>query len=58
LEPEISEEIKRQNLTLAGVIPTDEEVYRYDLEGRPTFQLPMESKAVQAARRIFEEYIH
>ena len=58
LEPEIPGELKRQNLTLAGVIPTDEEVYRYDLEGRPTFQLPVESKAVQSARRIFEEYIH
>ena len=57
LDPEISEEVKKQNLTLAGVIPVDEEVYRYDLEGRPTFQLPMESKAVQAAKRIFEEYI-
>ena len=57
LEPEIPGELKRQNLTLAGVIPTDEEVYRYDLEGRPTFQLPVDSKAVQAAKRIFEEYI-
>jgi len=57
LDSEISEEVKRQKLTLAGVIPTDEEVYQYDLEGRPTFQLPAESKAVQAARKIFEEYI-
>jgi CO dehydrogenase maturation factor len=57
LDPEISEEVKRQNLTLAGVIPADEEVYQYDLEGKPTFQLPVGSKAVQAARRIFEEYI-
>jgi CO dehydrogenase maturation factor len=57
LDPEISEELKRQNLTLAGVIPTDEEVYRYDLAGRPTFQLPVDSKAVQAALKIFEEYI-
>jgi CO dehydrogenase maturation factor len=57
LDPEISEELKRQKLTLAGVIPTDEEVYRYDLEGRPTSQLPAESKAVQAALKIFEEYI-
>jgi CO dehydrogenase maturation factor len=44
-------------LTLAGIIPADEEVYRYDLEGKPTAQLPAESKAVQAAQRIFEEYI-
>jgi CO dehydrogenase maturation factor len=57
LDPGISEDLKRQNLTLAGVIPMDEEIYRYDLAGKPTFQLPVESKAVQAAQRIFEEYI-
>jgi CO dehydrogenase maturation factor len=57
LNLEILEEIKRQNLPLAGIIPVDDEVYRYDLEGKPTFHLPVEAKAVQAARRIFEEYI-
>jgi CO dehydrogenase maturation factor len=57
LDLQILEEIKRQNLPLAGIIPVDDEVYRYDLEGKPTFHLPVEAKAVQAARRIFEEYI-
>jgi CO dehydrogenase maturation factor len=56
LDPEILGEVKRQNLELAGVIPVDEGVYRYDLEGKPTFRLPVESKAVQAARQIFEKY--
>ena len=55
--PGIYEEVKKQNLELGGILPVDEEVYRYDSEGRPTFQLPLESKAVQAARRIFEKYI-
>lgn len=55
--PEIYEEIKKQNLELGGILPVDEEVYRYDSEGKPTFHLPLESKAVQAARRIFEKYI-
>lgn len=55
--PEIYEEVKKQNLELGGILPVDEEVYRYDSEGKPTFQLPLESKAVQAAQRIFEEYI-
>jgi len=54
---EILEEVKRQNLKLAGIIPKDEEVYQYDLEGKPTFRLPVESKGVRAARRIFEKYI-
>ena len=57
LDSGILDELKKQNLPLAGTIPVDEEVYRYDLEGKPTLQLPLESKAVQAARRIFEEYI-
>jgi CO dehydrogenase maturation factor len=57
LDPQIPEEINKEHLTFGGVIPMDEEVYQYDLEGKPTFQLPVESKAVQAARRIFEEYI-
>jgi CO dehydrogenase maturation factor len=51
------EEVKKQNLELGGVLPVDEEVYRYDSEGKPTFQLPLESQAVQSARRIFEKYI-
>jgi CO dehydrogenase maturation factor len=55
--PEIYEEVKKQNLELGGILPIDEEVYRYDSEGKPTFQLPLESKAVQAARKIFEKYI-
>jgi CO dehydrogenase maturation factor len=57
LDPEMVEEVKRQNLQLAGVIPDDERVYQYDREGKPTFDLPVESKAIQAAKRIFEEYI-
>jgi CO dehydrogenase maturation factor len=56
-DPEIYEEVKKQDLELGGILPVDEEVYRYDSEGKPTFQLPLESKAVQAARRIFEKYI-
>jgi CO dehydrogenase maturation factor len=51
------EEIQKQKLELGGTIPVDEAIYQFDLEGRPTFQLPLESKAVQAARRIFEAYI-
>ena len=57
LDPGTLDEVKKENLTLAGVIPVDEELSRYDLEGRPTFELPVGSKAVQAARGIFEEYI-
>src|SRR4030066_713307 len=52
LDQEILEEVKKQNLELGGILPVDGEVYRYDSEGKPTFHLPWESKAVQSARRI------
>jgi CO dehydrogenase maturation factor len=54
---EIYEEVKKQHLELGGILPADEEVYQYDSEGKPTFQLPLESKVVQSARSIFEKYI-
>ncbi len=57
LDPEVIEEARKQNLPVAAVLPVDEEIYQYDIEGKPTFQLPVESKAVRAARRMFEEYI-
>ncbi len=57
LEPQMAEEAKNQRLELGGMIPVDEEISRYDLQGRPTFHLPASSKSVQAARRIFEKYI-
>jgi CO dehydrogenase maturation factor len=50
-------EIAKRNLELGGILPIDEAISRYDLEGKPTFQLPKDSKAVQAAQRIFEKYI-
>ena len=57
MDEKIFEEVKKQNLELGGILPVDEEVYQYDSEGKPTFQLPLGSKAVQAARKIFEKYI-
>ncbi len=57
LPADVLEEIQRQKLELGGTIPVDEAIYQFDLDGKPTFQLPMESKAVRAARRIFEKYI-
>jgi CO dehydrogenase maturation factor len=48
LEPGIEEEIKLQNLTLAGVIPQDDLVYQYDAAGKPLVSLP-EDSAVKTA---------
>lgn len=57
LSEETQEEIGRSKLILAGVIPADDELSRFDRSGTPTFQLPATVPAVQAAWRIFDQYI-
>jgi CO dehydrogenase maturation factor len=43
-----------QGLTLLGVIPKDELIYEFDKEGKPTSNLPEQSKARAAAFKLFE----
>jgi len=50
-------EIEKNGLELAGVIPRDEEIYHFDRNGKPTFQLPAENPALREAWRIFDQYI-
>ncbi len=46
------EEIEKQGLTLLGIVPHDETVYRYDCDGRPMVQLPADSPVRQALSEI------
>lgn len=57
LEEPTRREIERLGLELAGVVPADPEVTRFDLEGRPTFQLPEDSAAVRAVASIMDDYL-
>ncbi|MBR5336442.1 MAG: AAA family ATPase [Lachnospiraceae bacterium] len=50
----ILEEIKIQELDLAGVLPHDEDVYEFDCEGKPTVQLPKESKMRVELEKILD----
>ncbi|MCX6985283.1 MAG: carbon monoxide dehydrogenase, partial [Lentisphaerae bacterium] len=50
-------EIDKNKLDLAGVLPMDEEIYRFDRSGKPTFQLPAENPVIIEAWRIFDQYI-
>ncbi len=49
--------IKENGLELAGTIPEDPTVYEYDLNGRPTIELPEDNTAVMAAYEIFDKII-
>jgi len=55
LDTSIREEIERQGVDLLGVIPVDEKVFNYDLEGTPIMNLPDESTAVKAVSDIMEK---
>jgi len=57
LSPRTQEEINKQELTLAGVIPEDPLIAEFDAQGKPTFNLPRESTALQAAYNIFQQVI-
>ena len=54
LDPGTLEEVHNQGLELLGVVPQDEEVYRFDCEGRPTVQLPADSPVRKALKEIIE----
>jgi CO dehydrogenase maturation factor len=49
--------IADDGLELAGVIPDDEEVYAFDLEGRPTIEIGEGNPAIKAAYSIFDTII-
>jgi CO dehydrogenase maturation factor len=55
LEPGIQEEIAAQKLSLIGVIPQDEEVYRYDAAGKPLVTLPETSLVKQGMAAIIKK---
>jgi CO dehydrogenase maturation factor len=52
LEQSLLDEIAEQNLSLIGVIPVDEAVYRYDAEGKAMVTLPAESPIKKALAEI------
>jgi CO dehydrogenase maturation factor len=51
------EMINKANLELIGTIPKDDVIYEFDFNGRPTIEMPDDSKSVQAAFEIFEKIV-
>lgn len=49
--------VREYGLYITGIIPADEEVSAFDLNGRPTIELHSESKALRAAFDIFEKVV-
>ena len=49
---EILRKAKETGLEIVGVIHEDEEVTKFDIEGRPLVELPNESNTVKAVSKI------
>jgi CO dehydrogenase maturation factor len=50
--------IRNGDLELAGTIPDDPMIYEYDLNGRPTIEMPEDSESVRAAFNIFDRIVN
>jgi CO dehydrogenase maturation factor len=57
LPQEVMNLLGQNGLELAGIIPDDEAVYRYDLNGQPTIALDENNPAVRAAFEIFDKIV-
>jgi CO dehydrogenase maturation factor len=51
------EMINKANLELIGTIPRDDLIYDFDFNGRPTIEMPEDSKSVKAAFEIFDKIV-
>jgi CO dehydrogenase maturation factor len=51
------EMIKKARLELIGTVPEDDLIYDYDFSGRPTIEMPEDSKSVKAAYEIFDKIV-
>ncbi len=49
--------IEDVGLELIGTIPEDDTLYEFDLDGRPTIEMPEDNEAVKAAFAIFDKII-
>ncbi len=50
--------LKDGDLELVGAIPEDRMIYEYDLNGRPTVDLPEDSESIKAAFDIFDRIVN
>ena len=55
LDSGTQEEIAKQGLTLLGVLPQDEEIYRCDCDGDPSAKLPTSNPVKQALQGIMQQ---
>lgn len=51
---EVMDIIAKDGIELAGILPEDDDIYQYDLNGQPTIAIPEDNPTVKAAFAIFD----
>jgi CO dehydrogenase maturation factor len=51
------EMIEKARLELIGTVPVDDVIYDFDYNGRPTIEMPEDTKSVKAAFEIFDKIV-
>ena len=46
------------HLPLEGILPEDDEIQQFDLQGRPTIELGPENSVLKAAYHMFEKILN
>jgi CO dehydrogenase maturation factor len=55
--PQVMSLVEEAGLDYVGTVLEDETLYEYDLEGKPTIEMPPETPAVKSAFAIFDKII-
>ncbi len=56
-DPAVLEMLRRAGLELAGTLSENKDIYEFDLNGRPTIDMPEDNPTVREAFTIFEKII-
>jgi len=57
IDPILKQESDRLQIKITGSIPFDENVYKFDLEGKPTYNLPDSSPAVRKMGMLLDTFL-
>jgi CO dehydrogenase maturation factor len=57
IDPVIRQKVEEKGLKIIGSIPEDEQIGRFDLEGRSLLELPEDNKVTQAVREIVDKIL-
>ena len=57
IDPVIRQKVEEKGLKIIGSIPEDEQIGRFDLEGRSLLELPEDNKVTQAVQEIVDKIL-